>query len=220
MADRVFIVDDHDVTRKGYLYLINQEVALDVCGEASDYSSAIEGIEREQPDVVVADISLPGTSGLELIKHVAARRPETAILVVSMHDESLYAERALRAGARGYVMKNQAHDVIVQAIRQVARGGLYLSEQINTRMLLQYTQHRFEDERSPVERLTDRELEAFEFIGRGKPTSEVAEAMHISPKTVGTYRRRIIRKLNLSSGAELVQHAVKYVEREAVGGER
>ena len=215
MAHRIFIVDDHAITRKGFAFLFGTKPDLEICGEAASIEEALDEIPAADPDLVIVDISLEDGSGIELIKHLEAQRPELPVLVVSMHDEALYAERALRAGANGYVMKNEVHDVGVEAIRKALGGGLYLSDRMNKKMLLQYMNRRPRDEKSPLERLTDRELETFELIGRGNTTSQIADAMHISPKTVGTYRRRIKEKLALDSGAELVQRAVRFIESEA-----
>ena len=199
MIRKIFVVDDHDLVRSGFRHLFEGEPDLSVCGAAADTTSALAEIAEADPDLVITDISMEGPSGIELVKHLAARHPDLPVLVVSMHDEALYAERALRAGARGHVMKSEMHETIVEAVRQILKGGLYLSSGMNSRMLLQYvSRDGGNGEASPVEGLTDRELETFELLGRGYSTREAAEAMHISPKTIGTYRRRIKEKLALA----------------------
>jgi DNA-binding NarL/FixJ family response regulator len=171
-------------------------------------------VEQEQPDIAVVDISLPGMSGLELIKHMQVLAPNVRVLVVSRHDEALYAERAIRAGARGYVMKLEAGDVIVKAVRRVLGGGLYVSEEINERLLMGMLSGREALAMSPLEVLSDRELEVFELTGRGINTREIAERLHLSVKTVESYRARIKTKLDLNNATELMQHAVQWVEGE------
>lgn len=215
MKRKIFVVDDHDITRKGYMVLINPQPDLEVCGEAGSATEALEKIPDANPDLAIVDISLEDMSGIELIKHLNVLRTDLPILVVSMHDEALYAERALRAGASGYVMKSEVHTAVIDAIRHVFNGGLYLSDRMNKKMLLQYMNRPGEEEASPLEQLTDRELETFELIGRGLSTRQIAEAMCISPKTVGTYRGRIKTKLVLENSAELVQRAVQWVQNEA-----
>lgn len=210
MRHRIFIVDDHAIVRKGYRYLIDPVPDLDVCGEAATAVEALEAIPEACPDLVIADVALKGSSGIELVKDLRARYPNLPVLVVSMHDEALYAERALRAGASGYLMKGGEQGEVVDAAREVLGGGLYLSRKMNRKILLQYSNRHSVQEDSPIERLTDRELEVFEFIGRGLSTGQIGEIMHVSPKTVGTYRRRIKQKLALESGAELVQRAVEW----------
>lgn len=215
MTYRIFVVDDHAVTRKGYVFLLQPHADLDVCGEAGSAAEALDRLPQAAPDLVIADIVMEGTSGIELIKQLSALRPDLPVLVVSMHDEALYAERALRAGACGYVMKSEIHAVYAQAIREVLRGGLYLSSRMNRKMLLQYMNRPPGGETSPLDRLTDRELETFELIGRGRSTSQIASALHISPKTVGTYRSRIKQKLTLGSSSELARRAALWVAGEA-----
>lgn len=213
----IVVVDDHPLMRKGLVMSINEEPDFNVTGQADDAESGLDLIEKLDPDLVMVDISLPGMSGLELVKHLHAIKPEMKILVVSRHDESLYAERAIRAGARGYVMKLEAGEVMVKAIRRIMNGGIYVSEEINERLLLGMISGHQPLKESPLDLLSDRELEVFELTGRGSGTREIAEKLHLSVKTVESYRARIKSKLNLSSAAELMQHAVQWVEGEGSG---
>lgn len=214
---KIIIVDDHPLMRKGLALSLDGELDLEVVGQAADAEIALSMIDKLNPDVAIVDISLPGMSGLELIKHLQAVRPEMRTLVVSRHDETLYAERAIRAGARGYVMKLEAADEIVKAVRRVLAGGIYVSEEINERLLMGLAGGRDELAQSPLEILSDRELEVFELSGRGLATREIAERLHLSVKTVESYRARIKDKLNLKTAAELMQHAVQWVEGESMG---
>ena len=211
---RIVVVDDHPLLRKGLVLSLEVETDLTVCGQASNAEDALSVVEAENPDLVLVDISLPGMSGLELIKQIHAIRPTMKALVVSRHDESLYAERAIRAGAKGYVMKLEASDVMVKAVRRVMNGGIYVSEEINERLLLGMASGHETLAQSPLEVLSDRELEVFELTGRGYGTRDIAERLHLSVKTVESYRARIKTKLNLNSAAELMQHAVQWVEGE------
>ncbi len=211
---KILIVDDHPLMRKGLALSLEAEPDLTICGQVADAEEAMDALEKLDPDLAIVDISLPGMSGLELIKHMQALRPELRTLVVSRHDEALYAERAIRAGARGYVMKLEAGEMIVKAVRRVLAGGIYVSEEINERLLLGLAAGRQELAQSPLEVLSDRELEVFELTGRGLGTREIAERLHLSVKTVESYRARIKDKLNLKTAAELMQHAVQWVEGE------
>ncbi len=212
--NKILIVDDHPLMRKGLALALNAEIDLTVCGQIANAEEALGALEELDPDLAIVDISLPGMSGLELIKHMQALRPEIRTLVVSRHDEALYAERAIRAGARGYVMKLEAGERIVKAVRRVLGGGIYVSEEINERLLLGLAAGRQELAQSPLEVLSDRELEVFEMTGRGLGTREIAERLHLSVKTVESYRARIKDKLSLKTAAELMQHAVQWVEGE------
>ncbi|CAM3307582.1 response regulator transcription factor [Rhodothermus bifroesti] len=215
MKKRILIVDDHPLVRKGLALTLEAEPDLEVCAQAASAEEALGLLDKVQPDLAIVDISLPGMSGLELIKHLQAWKQHLPVLVISRHDEALYAERAIRAGARGYVMKVEAVEVIVKAVRRVLAGGLYVSEELSERLLLSMTGHRRALEtRSPVELLSDRELEVFELTGRGLTTREIAERLHLSVKTVESYRARIKAKLGLRTAAELMQHAVQWVENE------
>lgn len=214
---KIIIVDDHPLMRKGLALSLNGETDLDVVAQAADAEEALSMLEDLEPDIAIVDISLPGMSGLELIKHMQAVYPDIKPLVVSRHDEALYAERAIRAGARGYVMKLEAADEIVKAVRRVLSGGIYVSDEINERLLMGLAAGRDELAQSPLEILSDRELEVFELSGRGLVTREIAERLHLSVKTVESYRARIKDKLNLKTAAELMQHAVQWVEGESTG---
>jgi DNA-binding NarL/FixJ family response regulator len=211
---RLLIVDDHPLMRKGLALTLSSEPDLDVVGQAADAEEALSVVDKLKPDLVLIDISLPGMSGLELLKHLLALYPDLLTLVVSRHDEALYAERAIRAGAKGYVMKLEAGDDIVQAVRHVIRGGIFMSEELKDRLLFGAAVGRKAPLQSPLEVLSDRELEVFEMTGRGLPTREIAERLHLSVKTVESYRARIKQKLNIETGTELLQQAVQWVEGE------
>jgi DNA-binding NarL/FixJ family response regulator len=211
-AARVLIVDDHPAVREALSQRISRQPDLQVCGEAAGVTEALQLVETSAPDVAVVDISLKDGSGLDLIKRIAARNNRVLILVWSMFDASIYAERALRAGARGYINKEQATDQIINAIQQVLDGKVYLPEPVADQLL-----NRAVGGGSsvagllPSEALSDRELEAFQFIGQGLETREIAQRMHISTKTVETYRARIKEKLNLDSHNDLMRRAVEWV---------
>ncbi len=212
---RVLLVDDHPVLRKGLTQMINQEPDLVVCGEAEDAAKAFEAVSTLSPDVAVVDISLKHGNGIELIKNVKARYPELAILVLSMHDEALYAERALRAGSLGYIMKEEAIEQVLIAIRRVLAGEIFLSERMKSRMLQQLATGRGKTVVSPIEQLTDRELQVFRLIGEGRSTRQIAAELHLSVRTVEAYREYIKDKLCLKNSTELVQHAFHWVHQEA-----
>lgn len=216
MTYDIIIVDDHPLMRKGLALSLDGEVDFNVAAQMQSAEEALEQIDARAPDLAIVDISLPGMSGMELLKHMQARYPDIRTLVVSRHDEVLYAERAIRAGARGYVMKLEAADVIVQAVRQVLNGGIYVSDEINERLLLSMAEGGRERlMQSPLEILSDRELEVFELTGQGISTRDIAERLHLSVKTIESYRARIKKKLNLDSATELMQRAVQWVESEA-----
>jgi DNA-binding NarL/FixJ family response regulator len=214
---KILVVDDHPLMRKGLALSLSEEPGLEIVGQAADAEEALSAFETLDPDLAIVDVSLPGMSGLELIKHLVALKPDVQVLVVSRHDEALYAERAIRAGARGYVMKLEAGDKIVDAVRHVLRGGIYLSEDLKDRMLFGAASGSKSPTQSPLEVLSDREIEVFEMTGRGLATREIAERLHLSVKTVESYRARIKTKLNLNTAAELMQHAVQWVEGEGAG---
>ena len=209
---RVFIVDDHPVVREGLTAKLSAQPDLEVCGEAADTAEALRQIAETRPDVAVVDISLKAGNGIDLIKRIKGRNHHVRMLVWSMHSEALYAERALRAGALGYVNKDQATDLNFEAIRRVLAGKVYLSEAMAQRML-QRAVGGAPDEvtRSPLEVLADRELEVFRLIGEGVKTAEIAERLHLSVKTVETYRDRIRQKLDLSDGTKLAHYATQWV---------
>jgi DNA-binding NarL/FixJ family response regulator len=214
---RILLVDDHPLMRKGLAMSLDSEPDLTVVAQCADAEEAMRVLEEAKPDLAVVDVSLPGMSGLELVKHMLALREDLKILVASRHDESLYAERAIRAGARGYVMKLEAGDVILKAVRRVLNGGIYVSDEINERLLMGMVRGHHSLATSPLEVLSDRELEVFEMTGKGHGTRDIAERLHLSVKTVESYRARIKNKLNLTSAAELMQHAVNWVEGEGAG---
>jgi DNA-binding NarL/FixJ family response regulator len=213
----VLIVDDHPIVRRGLAELVNQETGLVVCGQAEDAHQAMEAIKAQQPDMVIVDVSLKETSGLELIKDIKTRYPGLPVLTLSMHDESLYAERALRAGARGYIMKQQATEELVTAIRKVLNGQLYVSDAIAAKMVGKLVGGGPDAGASAMERLSDRELEVFRLIGAGHGTRRIAEKLHLSVKTIETYRAHIKEKLNLADSVELVQHAIQWLNSEKTG---
>jgi DNA-binding NarL/FixJ family response regulator len=204
-------VEDHPVTREGFAQLINFQTDLEVCGQAGTGAQALTEIAGLNPDLVIVDISLAGTSGIELIKDLVSRHPILKVLVLSMHDESLYAERALRAGARGYVMKQVATEHVMVAIRHVLRGGVYLSERMRNQLLFNVVGRLSTAGASDLDRLSDRELEVFELIGEGRTTAQIGASLHLSVSTVETYRAHIKEKLGLRNATELVQHAVDWI---------
>lgn len=211
MTHRVFIVEDHPVMREGYVSLINAEPDLEVVGEASSAEDAFDQAAELEFDVAIVDLSLPGVNGVELIKRLRSIDDDVKVLVVSAHDEALYAERALRAGARGYLMKHESAKGFVEAVRQVLSGELFLSDSLRTRFL--NDRFGFGNDPAPtVSRLTDRELEVFEHFGRGKSTREVAEVMGLSLKTIESHRTNIKQKLGIDRAAEFMQRAVLWVE--------
>jgi DNA-binding NarL/FixJ family response regulator len=209
-ATRIVLVDDHPVVRDGLAEAINHEPDLTVCAVAEDRAGAMDAIERKAPDLAVIDLMLKDSSGLELIKDAHARWPRLLILVVSMHDETLYAERVLRAGARGYITKQQATRDILLAIRKVLAGGIYLSEKTTSTVLSRLSLQPQEPGDSTIDLLGDRELQVFEMIGRGLSTREIAENLRIDTKTVDTYRARIKEKLNLESTSDLLKVAIRW----------
>ncbi len=207
----VFVVDDHPIVREGLADLINKEEDLVVCGWAEDIPQTLKAIREAPPDVVTVDISLEGASGLELIKEIKTQFPDMPVIALSMHQESLYAERALRAGARGYVTKHEATKKVIVALREVLGGQLYLSDTMKEKLLYNFVGDRTaEGGISPVKRLTDRELDVFSLLGQGMATRQIAERLCLSVKTVETYRSRIKEKLGLSSGAELLRYAFQW----------
>jgi DNA-binding NarL/FixJ family response regulator len=211
---RILLVDDHAVVRFGIAQLINRQNDMMVCGEEEDAAKAMTAIERLKPDLVIADISLKDSSGLELMRNIKAQYSGLRVLVVSAHDESIYAEIAFRAGALGYLMKQEALEKVVPAIRRVLSGNIYVSDTLAAKMLQQQIRGQKDINESPVKGLSDRELEVFQLIGHWKKTSEIAQELHLSIKTIEYYREQIKRKLNLKSGPELTQYATAWVQRE------
>jgi DNA-binding NarL/FixJ family response regulator len=211
-ATKILLVDDHPMMREGLGQIIGSEPDLVVCGEAENAFQALELVGKLKPDLVLADITLPDKSGLELVKDIQAMHPNTPVLVISMHDEALYAERVLRAGGRGYIMKHEGGKKIMQGIRQVLSGQIAVSEKMSARILEIFSGRRTESARSPVENLTDREFEVFRHIGEGVSTKKIAEQMRISAKTVEVHRMNIKAKLNLQTMAELIRYSVRWME--------
>jgi DNA-binding NarL/FixJ family response regulator len=207
---KVLLVDDHPVVRQGLARLINDEADLCVCGEADSVAVALEMIAKLEPDLAVIDISMGGTDGIELIKELKATRPGLLALVLSMHDESLYAERVLRAGAKGYVTKQEAAEKVLTAIRKVLAGEVYVSERIASRLLKAVAGSRQDAAQSPLDRLSDRELQVFRLIGGGMSVREIADKLFLSVKTIETHREHIKEKLNLKSSSELLRYAVQF----------
>jgi DNA-binding NarL/FixJ family response regulator len=212
---KVLLVDDHPILRAGLRKLIDHEADMIVCAEAEEGPKAFELAGSASPDIAVVDISLKGSNGIELIKNLKARYPDLPTLVLSMHDESLYAERALRAGSRGYIMKEEAIEQVLVAIRKVLHGEIFLSEKMKSKMLQQMASGRGKVVSSPIEQLTDRELEVFRLIGEGYSTRQIAGQLHLSVRTVEAYREYIKSKLGLKNATELVQHAFHWVHHEA-----
>ena len=211
---RVLVVDDHPIARLGLVQLLEHEPDLTVCAEAKSAADAMQAIPEAQPDIAIVDISMEGRSGLELIKDIAARFESLPILVLSIHDEELYAERALRAGARGYIMKEEAAEEVVAAIRRVLSGEVYLSENMARRALRKMLKGGAHPGTPPLELLTDRELQVFELIGRGLGTRQIAGKLQLSVKTVEIHQGRIKSKLDLGSATALLRHAVLWVQHE------
>lgn len=208
---KVLLVEDHPMFREHLGQLINRELGMAVCGEADNIKDAMRLIQKNQPDIAIVDITLRGSSGLELLKDIKAQGLNINVLVLSMHDEELYAERALRAGAKGYITKNEASTEVVKAIRCVIQGEVYASKQMTARLLERMTHRRSGSDITGMETLADRELEVFQMLGRGKSTREIAQTLSLGESTVETYRARIKEKLQLRSAAELYLRAGQWV---------
>jgi DNA-binding NarL/FixJ family response regulator len=208
--NRILLVDDHPLIRERLAEVINREADLHVCGEAEDRHEAIQAVAAKRPDLLIVDLTLKSSDGLELIKDIHARWANLRMLVVSMHDESLYAERVLRAGALGYITKQEATRNILLAIRRVLAGNIYLNERIATHILGRLTTPGSPAAITPAEVLADRELQVFELTGRGLNTREIASRLHVAPKTIETYRARIRTKLKLEDGSELLRSAISW----------
>lgn len=212
---RVLIVDDHPLFREGLRQLIDREPGLNVCGEAADAEEAMRLVKETRPDLVIVDISLGGTSGIDLIKTLKAEDPELPFLVVTMHDESLYAERALRAGAMGYIMKHEPPKTFKVAIHRVLSGDLYLSEKMSASLIKKLMRGDDGTPQSPVSGLSDRELEVFRLLGQGKDRHQIAQELSLTVNTINSFRTRIKEKLHFRNSTELLLHAIQWVQEEA-----
>jgi len=215
---QIFIVDDHPIFRKGLVQLVNEEEDMEVCGEAEDVFTATKKIRQTTPDLVIADITLKDTSGLELVKFINDNNLNIPVLVLSMHDEKIFAERALKSGAKGYIMKQEMSGNVTSAIRHVLAGKIYVSDEINDRILSSMMGRSVdgappEIEKDPSLVLTDRELEIFRMMGKGYRRNEIGKALNLNVNTIGTYRERIKEKLNLSSSNELMARAILWVQK-------
>ena len=211
-VSRIMLVDDHPMVRERLAEIIQREPDLTVCGEAEDRHGALQTLEQAHPDLVIIDLTLKNSHGLELIKDIRARHPDLAMLVVSMHDESLHAERVIHAGARGYITKQEATKKILLAVRTVLNGGVYLSEKMSAHFAAAAVGRSRSKRGLSIERLTDRELRVFELIGQGHSTRQIAEGLHLDIRTIETYRARIKDKLNLKDASELLQHAIRWAQ--------
>ncbi len=213
---KILLIDDHPLLRNGIAQLIAQQKDLVVCGEVDDSLKALDAIEKNEPDIVVLDITLKKMSGIEVLKHIKVRFPRVKVLILSMHDETLYAPRALRAGASGYIMKQEAAENVISALRKILSGEVYISERMATQMLSRMVGGRATPISSPVDLLSDRELEVFTLLGKGDGTRDIAEKLNLSVKTIESHRAHIKEKLNLKNATELVRHAVQWVASETV----
>lgn len=211
---RILLVDDHPLARAGIAGFINSQPDLETCCEAGSARQALDTLTRTKPDLVITDMTMPGRSGVEFIKDVLALHPDLPILVVSMHDEAVYGERALRAGARGYLTKEAGGDKLIAAIRRIFDGHVYTSEALSARLVEMVTGRRPRGSTSSLETLSDREFEVYQLIGQGRSTKEIAEQLSLSPKTVDVHRGHIKEKLGLQDAISLVRHAVRWVELE------
>lgn len=214
MKTRIYIIDDHALIRRGLATLIGGESDMEVCGQAEDAPTALRDVMKIQPELVILDLSLKGNSGLELIKSIQAFNPKIQILVLSMHPESIYALRVLKAGARAYVMKQEVVNKVLEAIRRIRNGNLFVSDNVANQMLSRLAAGKAADDTSPVSVLSDRELEIVNLIGNGLLTREIAVQLHLSVKTVETHRAHIKEKLGLQNATQLVQFCVRWVEEE------
>jgi DNA-binding NarL/FixJ family response regulator len=212
---RVLIVDDHPMTRAGLVHVINHQPDLMVCGEAESAAQVLDILDSSRPDLLLIDITLPGKSGLELIKDVKAMKPELVMLVVSMHDESLYADRVLRAGARGYITKHEGGEKLMEAIRHVLSGKIYVSESMSAHILEIFSGRQTRLDRSSIEKLSDREFEVFESLGEGLSSQQIAKKLHLSAKTVDAHRANIKTKLSIKTTAELISYAARWTSHQA-----
>lgn len=214
---RVLLVDDHPIVREGLARVIDQEADLTVCATAVSAQEAVQAVATAKPDIAVVDVSLDGSHGIDLVKELRVRHPGLAVVMLSMHDETLYAERALRAGAKGYVMKREPPERLVQALRKVLAGGLSFSEAVTARLLERVSRTPTKNVPLPMERLSDRELEILERIGHGRTTRQIAEELHVSMKTVQAHREHLKEKLELPDATSLARFAVQWVESQGEG---
>jgi DNA-binding NarL/FixJ family response regulator len=212
----ILLVDDHPITRQGVAALINQEQTLMVCGETDSAPKALELITKLAPDLAVIDISLKSVNGLELMKNIKVMAPKLPVLVMSMHDEALYAERALRAGAQGYIMKQEASEKILTAIQRVLKGELYLSDKMQEKMLHRIVNAKKEEPGFSIDKLSDREMEVFQLIGNGFSTRQIATQLNLSVKTIESYREHLKLKLALETGSDLVRYAIQWMKSQSV----
>jgi DNA-binding NarL/FixJ family response regulator len=214
---RVLLVDDHPIVRQGLALLIDRESDLSVCGEAEGAHTAFHAITTLRPDIVVLDISLSGPDGLDVLKEIRTRSASLPVLILSMHEESIYAERAMRAGANGYIMKQEATEKVLVAIRRILQGEVYLSDRLTNSLLRQYAGGNVPIKSSPLVNLTDRELEVFRLIGEGHGTRQIADELHVSVKTIESYQAHIKDKLSLRNSRELLQHAIEWTMNSSGG---
>jgi DNA-binding NarL/FixJ family response regulator len=214
---RILVIDDHPIVRQGLALMLNREADFVVCGEAEDANGALLVLASARPDVLILDISLNGPDGLDLLKNIRTTHPSLPVLILSMHDESIYAERALRAGANGYIMKQEATERVLVAVRRILSGEIYVSDRIANRLLKHYIAGSSTPRNSSVGDLSDRELEVFRLIGEGQGTRQIAESLHLSIKTVESYQAHIKEKLCLRSARELMQHAIEWNMNEKAG---
>jgi len=214
---RILVIDDHPFMRAGLAQLIDRQTDMQVCGEAGNPAEAVGALARCTPDLVLTDLTMPGRSGLDFIKDLLAQNGKLPVLVVSMHDETIYAERVLRAGARGYIMKEAGGENLLAAIRRIIQGEVYLSPAMSARILENLSGRRPRGSSSPIEKLTDREFEVFQLIGQGKSTRDIAAQLNLSSKTVDVHRGHIKEKLELKDTTALVRHAVRWVETQGAG---
>lgn len=208
---RILVVDDHPLFRRGVVQMTRRDPGLEVCGEANNAEEAMQAVRELRPDIVLTDVSMPGANGIELVRMILSEDPNVAILVISMHDEAIYALRALRAGAKGYIMKEEALDHILEALKIIASGQVYLSAQFRERLIFKIIQAGDCNLGSPVDSLSDRELEILQLVGRGKSTREISEMLFLSVKTIETHRTNAKNKLHLPDGTELVTFAKNWV---------
>lgn len=211
----VLVVDDHPVFRHGLCLFLEQLPEVVVCGEASNAQSALEHMRRLRPDIVIMDICMPGMNGIELVKHMLAEQPKLLILMLSSYDESLYALRALRAGSKGYVTKQQVMEQILEALKKIMDGGIYVSPEFREKLVFKAISGSTGDDASPVDKLSDREMEVLQLFGQGKTTREISETLRLSTKTVETHRSHIKEKLGFGSAEELMRFAVEWMTAKA-----